>query len=318
MTMRSKIFLYSSNAGWPNGWTDFDRAGSGWVDPSVPGSKADPRYYFAMLGDRAKQMQVDGIIFTLTHVGTDTYRLAGRMDAMRAGSGTADRAKILMGLLLLKQKFNKPIWYYAGCPDFSDPGLLDDRKYLDGYLSSSLGPYLDTGMIDGVVFDSMSRIIEGGDVQHVCAAVLNACARLWPKLQWGGEPNMWQPYNQADLAGMTCSLTTQQAVEGGALARFRCQLSDTFSPQFVVEVRPHKFTQNDFDVAASHLRDGRCVAILPWQVGYAPEYSGPGTQPYQPSDSDAEAWNAFLSTMSTAQDQGGTTPSTASPPGATS
>lgn len=281
-TQRSRVYLFESQAGWATTWSDFDRVTAGFVDPAWPEPRrANMRYWFEQLADKAVRMQADGVVFTTPHVrapagSPDTdMRFQGRLDGLRAGSGVANRTAILEGLVSLRLRFSGEIIVYAGAPDRADTALHLDRDYCDGVVKASIGPYLDTGYIDAVIFDSM------GDrsSRPECRAVVASVRRIWPRVRIGGEPH---PIN---LAGhpFSCSFSTRESVRtGNVFGVVRVPVNDRFvGPALVGYTSPGRVDLAD---ALQQIRAGRCVAIQPWAVGYAGE----------PSPADQAAWDAFV------------------------
>lgn len=279
---RGQVFLFESAAGWALSWSDFDRDNAGFVDPTWPSPRrANMRYYFERLADKAVRMGADGVVFTTPHVrapagSPDTdMRFQGRLDALRAGSGVANRTAILEGLVALRLRFAGEVILYAGAPDRADTALALDRDYCDGIVKASIGPYLDTGYIDAVIFDSMGDRWSRAE----CRAVVASVRRNWPRVRIGGEPH---PINFAGHP-FTASFSTRESVRtGNVFGVVRVPVNDRFAgPALVGYTSPGRVDLAD---ALEQVRLGRCVAVQPWAVGYAGE----------PSPADRAAWDAFI------------------------
>lgn len=296
---RGKVYLLSSNAGWPASWSDFDHPRSGHVDPALtPPQLADERYYFRHLGDVARRMQVDGVVFTTPGVppprliavlnadGTASVvanpdgmrmHMEGRVEGLRARSSVADAGRIRDGLAALRAALPRPkrIGLYTGAPP---PDLaLQDAGYCENFLRDCVGPYLEDGHVDFMDIDS------GGDrwspSHPEFLAVTAASARLYPLVRLGAEGNPQNLYRNP----WRCSYTTDASARlADTWAPWRMQLSDSFNPVVVGFTVPRRL---DFAAALAHIRLGRCIAVQDWQVGYDVE---------SPSEGDRHAWEAFL------------------------
>jgi hypothetical protein len=278
---RSTVYLWHTSTAFAS-WAEFDRAGSGFVDPARPHFGADMAYYFRQLGAKANQMGVDGIVFTTPHVpppagDPDRWRIRfeGRLDGLRQtpASTVTDRRAIHDGLVALRASFAGRIVLYTGYPDDRDLLLSRDADYCDGYVKSSIGPYMDSGAIDAVIIDSAGDHFS----RPACRAVMASIARLWPRVPRGGEPHpVWSMEH-----GFTCSLTTR-AFAGQAFVAWRQPITPAFHPVIIAYSVPRRVDLAD---AMAQIRLGRSVAILAWQVGY---------DRAEPTAADRAAWDGFM------------------------
>jgi hypothetical protein len=280
-TERSTVYLWHTSTAFAS-WAEFDRPGSGFVDPARPHMGADMRYYFRQLGVTAAAMMADGIVFTTPHVpppvgDPDRWRIRfeGRLDGLKQNppSTVTDARAIREGLVELRAAFAGPIVLYVGYPDERDVLLSRDQAYCDGYVRACIGPYMDSGAVDAVVMDT------AGDYFHraACRAVLASVGRLWPAAKRGGEPHpVWSMDHP-----FTCSLTTRAMAASGFVA-WRQPINAAFFPVIIAYSVPRRVDLAD---AMAQIRLGRSVAILAWQVGYnVPE----------PTAADKAAWERFI------------------------
>ena len=285
--VRSEVYLYSSTLGEAS-WDAYNQQHSQWRRPGT--FVADARYYLESVADRANEMRVDGVVIVTPHVrppGADNrIRLEGRLDCLRSSNPhPAHAANITAGMRELGRRFAGRVILYIGAPDETDQSLLRDDAWLDAYVRVCIGPWLDSGEVDYVIGDML-----GGDLggRWMAGRVVQSIRRQWPAVKVGAEHHPLRSIGY--IHRFDCSLTTDALLEttnvfrgdAGPIPYYDAGLME--GPVIIGYSRPRR---PDLDRALQYVRDGRCVAIQPWTVGF-------GFHGAIPTDEDARAWHAFV------------------------
>lgn len=288
-SLKSQVYLLSSNAGWPRDWDVFNQVWSGMTDPANPKDGANPAYYFKTLADKATLMGVDGIVFTPPHVPSppedpDHWRMhfEGRLDALRNNPNVADFDKIRTGLEYVGENFNGKVVLYVGYPDVRDRAIITDTGWADSYVRVSIGPYLTPQTSKGyvvthIIFDTM------GDYafRPECQAVINSVKRQYPWVAMGAEVHPQARFDR--YANFSCSLTTQEAFTHVLWdSPERKPWKTMVGPVLVVFNIP---AMVEFSDLKTYLGKGYSVSISAWQVGL------------EPRDVDTVRWKAWSEFM---------------------